>query len=222
MENLDLHIYGGEKMAVVGESGCGKTTLSYMLLGFYEPNSGQIEIDGQNIAECSLHSIRDNVGVVQQDVLIFDGTVRYNIMLGNECASEEEMVSACKAAGVYDFIMEMEDGFDTLLGRGGRELSGGQKQRIAIARIYLKNPPIIIFDEATASLDNETEAQIHAAWKKVLEGRTAIVIAHRQSSVMLCDRAAIMKDGCIIQIGSPEEMLRSNDDFRRLFAIQEC
>lgn len=221
-ENLDLHIRGGEKVAIVGESGCGKTTLSYMLLGFYEPRSGQIEIDGQNIAECSLHSIRDKVGVVQQDVLIFDGTVRYNIMLGNESAAEEELIRACKAAGVYDFIMEMEDGFDTVLGREGRELSGGQKQRVAIARTYLKNPPIIIFDEATASLDNETEAQIHEAWKKVLEGRTAIIIAHRQSSVMLCDRAAIMKDGHIIETGAPEELLKDNDDFRKLFAVQGC
>lgn len=219
VENLDLHIRGGEKVAVVGESGCGKTTLSYMLLGFYKPGSGKIEIDGQNLAECSLHSIRDKVGVVQQDVLIFDGTVRYNIMLGNERAAEDELIRACRAAGVYDLIMEMEDGFDTVLGREGRELSGGQKQRIAIARIYLKNPPIIIFDEATASLDNETEAQIHEAWKKVLEGRTAIVIAHRLSSVMLCDRAAIMKDGHIVITGSPEKLLESNDDFRRLFAL---
>lgn len=222
LENLDFHIHGGEKVAIVGESGCGKTTLSYMLLGFYEPQSGQIAVDGQNIAECSLHSIRDKVGVVQQDILIFDGTVRYNIMLGNENATEEELVRACRAAGVYDFIMEMEDQFDTVLGREGRELSGGQKQRIAIARTYLKNPPIIIFDEATASLDNETEAQIHEAWKKVLEGRTAIIIAHRQSSVMLCDRAAVMKNGQIVKTGAPEELLRNNDDFRKLFAIQEC
>lgn len=222
VENLDLHIRGGEKVAIVGESGCGKTTLSYMLLGFYEPRSGQIEIDGQNIAGCSLHSIRDKVGVVQQDVLIFDGTVRYNIMLGNESAAEEELIRACKAAGVYDFIMELEDGFDTVLGREGRELSGGQKQRVAIARTYLKNPPIIVFDEATASLDNETEAQIHEAWKKVLEGRTAIIIAHRQSSVMLCDRVAMMRDGRIIRTGTPEELQSSDDDFRKLFAIQGC
>lgn len=222
VENLDLHIRGGEKVAVVGESGCGKTTLSYMLLGFYEPQAGQIEIDGQDITGCQLHSIRDKVGVVQQDVLIFDGTVRTNIMLGNESATEEELVRACKAAGIYDFIMEMEDQFDTVLGRDGRQLSGGQKQRIAIARTYLKNPPILIFDEATASLDNETEAQIHEAWKKVLEGRTAIIIAHRQSSVMLCDRVAMMKDGHIARTGEPEDLRRSSEDFRRLFAIQEC
>lgn len=219
IENLDLHICGGEKVAIVGESGCGKTTLSYMLLGFYEPKAGVIEIDGQNIAECSLYSLRDKIGVVQQDVLIFDGTVRYNIMLGNQEATEEELIRACKAAGVYDVIMEMEDQFETVLGRDGRQLSGGQKQRIAIARTYLKNPPILIFDEATASLDNETEAQIHEAWQKVLEGRTAIVIAHRQSSVMLCDRVALLKDGHIVETGSPEELQRSSENFRTLFAI---
>lgn len=221
MEGLDLHIRGGEKVAIVGESGCGKTTLSYMLLGFYEPQAGIIEIDGQNIAECSLRSLRDNIGVVQQDVLIFDGTIRYNIMLGNETATEDELIRACKAAGVYEFVMELEDRFETMLGRNGRQLSGGQKQRIAIARTYLKNPPILIFDEATASLDNETEAQIHEAWQKVLEGRTAIVIAHRQSSVMLCDRVALLKDGHIVGTGSPQEMQRNSDDFRTLFAISE-
>lgn len=219
IENLNLRIRGGEKVAIVGESGCGKTTLSYMLLGFYEAQSGQIEIDGQNIAECSVRSLRDNIGVVQQDVLIFDGTVRYNIMLGNPNATEEELIRACKAAGVYDVIMEMENQFETVLGREGRQLSGGQKQRIAIARTYLKNPAILIFDEATASLDNETEAQIHEAWKKVLEGRTAIVIAHRQSSVMLCDRAALLKDGHIAETGAPEELLKHSDCFRTLFAI---
>lgn len=221
IDKLDLHIRGGEKVAIVGESGCGKTTLSYMLVGFYEPQAGSIEIDGQNIAEHSLHSLRDNIGVVQQDVLIFDGTIRYNIMLGNENATEEELIRACKAAGVYEFVMEMEEQFETMLGRNGRQLSGGQKQRVAIARTYLKNPPILIFDEATASLDNETEAQIHEAWQKVLEGRTAIIIAHRQSSVMLCDRVALLRDGHIVETGSPEELQRDSEDFRTLFAISE-
>ena len=120
IDKLDLHIRGGEKVAIVGESGCGKTTLSYMLLGFYEPQAGSIEIDGQDIAECSLHSLRDKIGVVQQDVLIFDGTIRYNIMLGNETATEEELIRACKAAGVYEFVMEMEEQFETCLaGMGG-------------------------------------------------------------------------------------------------------
>lgn len=221
LENFNLHVHAGEKIAVVGESGCGKTTLSYMLLGFYEPHSGQIKIDGKDIAQCSLESVRKNIGVVQQDVLIFDGTIRYNIMLGNENATEKDLIRVSKAAGVYDFVMEMEEQFETVLGRKGRQLSGGQKQRIAIARVYLKNPPIIIFDEATAALDNETEKQIHEAWKKMLEGRTAIVIAHRQSSVMLCDKVAIMSEGKIVETGSPEEMKNKSKRFQSLFAIKE-
>ncbi len=221
VDKLDLHIREGEKIAIVGESGCGKTTLSYLMLGFYEPVMGEIKIDGKRISECTLRSIRENIGVVQQDVLIFDGTVRYNITLGNEHVTEDDLIRICKAAGVYDFVMEMEEQFETVLGRNGRQLSGGQKQRIAIARIYLKNPPIIIFDEATASLDNETESQIHEAWKKMLEGRTAIVIAHRQSSVMLCDKAAILSEGRIVETGEPEEMKRNSVRFRSLFAIRE-
>lgn len=219
INNLNLQIRSGEKVAVIGESGCGKSTLCYMMLGFYEPNEGCIEIDGQKLSECSLYSIRDNIGVVQQEVLIFDGTVRHNIMLGNQNASDWDLINACKAAGIYDFIMELDNQFETILGRNGRQLSGGQKQRIAIARIYLKNPPIIIFDEATASLDNETEAQIHKAWRQVLKGRTAIVIAHRQSSVMLCDRAALLSEGKIIESGTPNELEDRCPDFRRLFAV---
>ena len=221
IEHLNLHIGQGEKIAIVGESGCGKTTLSYMLLGFYKPKTGEIRIDGKRISDCTLESIRNNIGVVQQEVLIFDGTIRYNIMLGNENATEEELIRACKAAGVYDFVMEMEDQFETLLGKNGRLLSGGQKQRIAIARIYLKNPPILIFDEATASLDNETELQIHEAWEKILKGRTAIVIAHRQSSVMLCDKVAILSHGRIAETGSPDDMVKNSNRFRTLFAIRE-
>ena len=221
IENFNLDIQPGEKVAIVGESGCGKTTLSYMLLGFYEPKAGKIEIDGKDISECTLESIRNHIGVVQQDILIFDGTIRENIMLANKNATEEELIRVCKAAGVYDFVMEMEEQFETVLGRNGRQLSGGQKQRITIARVYLKNPPIIIFDEATASLDNETENQIHEAWKKMLEGRTAIVIAHRQSSVMLCDRVALMSQGKVVESGKPEDMKNNSDRFRSLFAIKE-
>ncbi len=221
IRGFNLHIKHGEKVALVGGSGCGKTTLSYMLLGFYAPQKGKICIDGQDISEYSLCSLRENVGVVQQDVLIFDGSIRYNIMLGNPDAGEEQFIKACKAAGVYEFAMEYEEGFDTILGKKGRQLSGGQKQRVAIARTYLRNPAILIFDEATASLDNETEAMIHQAWKGMLTGRTAIVIAHRLSSVMLCDRVALMEGGRIVETGEPEMMKRSSQRFRSLFAIRE-
>lgn len=221
LDKINFHIKSGEKAAIVGESGCGKTTLSYLMLGFYEPEAGEIRIDGKNISECTLKSIRENIGVVWQDVLIFDGTVRYNIMLGNENATEEDLIRVCRAAGVYDFVMEMDEQFETVLGRNGRQLSGGQKQRIAIARIYLKNPPIIIFDEATASVDNETEIKIHEAWKSILEGRTAIVIAHRLSSVMLCDKGAILCEGRIVEEGRPDDMRQNSDRFKSLFAISE-
>ena len=221
LNNFSMTLKAGEKIAVVGESGCGKSTLAYMLLGFYQPQSGEILIDGKPIQRYTLSSLRENVGIVQQDVLIFDGTVRENIMIGRPDASEEDLIQACKAAGVYDFVMEMEGQFDTKLGRNARKLSGGQKQRIAIARVYLKNPLILIFDEATASLDKETEEQIHMNWEKLLQGRTAIIIAHRQSSVMLCDRVALMRNGKIIEEGKPEQMEKESVAFRTLFAIQE-
>lgn len=219
LHRFSLKIEKGEKIAPAGESGCGKTTLSYLLLGFYNVDKGRIMIDHMDTAACTLESIRSNIGVVQQDVLIFDGTIRYNIMLGNEKATEEEFIKACKAAGVYDFVMEMENKFDTLLGREGRQLSGGQKQRIAIARIYLKDPSIIVFDEATASLDTETEEQIHGAWKEVLKDRTSIIIAHRQSSVMLCDRVVILRGGQVVETGTPRDLEQTSEEFRTLFAI---
>lgn len=219
IRGFDMAVKPGEKVALVGESGCGKTTLAYLLLGFYQPAEGKLRIDGRDISEFTLESIHKNIGVVQQDVLIFNGTVRENIMIGNETATEEEMIAACRAAGVYEFIMELPDGFETLLGTGGRQLSGGQKQRISIARVYLKNPAILIFDEATASLDNETEALIHDAWKSVLKDRTAVIIAHRQSAVELCDRVVMMKDGGVFISGTPAQLKESSEEYRTLFAL---
>lgn len=219
LKGFHLRIKPGEKIALVGESGCGKSTLAYLLLGFYKPSAGTARIDGREISEFSLESVHRNIGIVQQDVLIFDGTVRENIMLGNENATEEEMVAACRAAGVYDFVMELEEGFETVLGTKGRQLSGGQKQRISIARVYLKNPAILIFDEATSSLDNETEALIHDAWASVLKNRTAIIITHRQSAVLLCDEVALMKQGRIVETGTPAWLEKNSEEYRRLFAL---
>lgn len=220
IKEFDLRIEPGQKIALVGESGCGKSTLAYLLLGFYKPSKGVVKIDGKNISDFSLESIHRNIGVVQQDVLIFDGTIRENIMIGNETATEEEMLAACRAAGVYDFVMELEDGFETVLGTRGRQLSGGQKQRISIARVYLKNPAILIFDEATSSLDNETEALIHDAWASVLKNRTAIIITHRQSAALLCDEVALMKNGRIIERGTPPWLEEHSEEYRILFALQ--
>lgn len=221
IDGLNLRINAGEKVAVVGESGCGKSTLTYLLLGFYSAQNGSVMVDGSDISYSTLDSLRREIGVVQQEVLIFDGTLRDNILVGRPDATEDEMIQACKAAGVYDFAMKMEQGFDTHLGKNARKLSGGQKQRISIARAYLKNPTLLIFDEATASLDKETEAQIHENWKQVLEGRTAIVIAHRQSAVMLCDRVVIMENGKIVEERTPEDMIANSQRFKQLFAVKE-
>ncbi len=221
LKGLDLNISSGDRFALVGKSGCGKTTLAYILLGFYQPQCGEIIIDGQKLSECNLKSIRQNIGLVAQDVLIFNGSIKENILLGNKKATDEEIVSACKQVGLWDFITTLPGGLDTVIGTEGMNVSGGQKQRIAIARIYIKNPKIIIFDEATSALDSQTEIEIHNAWKDVLAGRTSIVIAHRQSSVMMCDKAAIIENGKICEIGIPEKMIRESNTFKTLFAIKE-
>ena len=218
---LSLMIKGGEKTALIGKSGCGKTTLAYMLIGFYYPEKGRITIDGQDLKECTLKSIRKNIGLVQQDVLVFDGTIEDNLLLGNPKANKNEIINACVRSGIMDFIQSLPDGLNTIIGSKGVSLSGGQKQRIAIARIYLKNPSILIFDEATSSLDFETEEQIHEAWRQVLKGRTSIIIAHRQSSVMLCPKAAIMESGKIIKVGNPIELSKKDESFRSLFAMKQ-
>ena len=221
LHDFNLHIYSGERIALCGKSGCGKTTFGYMLLGFYQKKKGSITIDGQDIYNCSLGSIRDNIGMISQDVLLFDGSIKENLVLGKPGADDEEVISSLQKAGIWSFVSGLPEGIDTVVGAKGVGLSGGQKQRIAIARIYLKNPRIIIFDEATSSLDAENEEQIHQAWEVMLAGRTSIIIAHRQSSVMLCDRAAMMENGGITELGDPKELERSSQAFRNLFALQE-
>ena len=222
LDNFHLEIKNGEKIALCGESGCGKTTVSYLLAGFYDNYSGNIYIDGQNIKDCSLKSLRQNIGIVSQDVLLFPGTIKENLLLGKQKATTEELRSALEKAGIWDFIESLPDGLDTAIGSMGSGLSGGQKQRIAIARVYLKNPKIIIFDEATSALDDETEKQIHNEWNNVLKGRTAIVIAHRLSSVLLCDKAYIMENGHITAQGNPEELKNTSELFSHLFALKEA
>ena len=221
LNDFSLHINSGERIAIVGESGCGKSTLINLILNFYNSEKGSIFVDGQDLSKYSLQSIRENIGVVQQDIYIIDGTIRENILLGRLDATDSEIEEACKNAEIYDFIDSLENGLDTKLGVNGRQISGGQRQRIAIARIYLKNPQIIIFDEATSALDTKTEEQIHEAWKKMLSGRTSIVIAHRLSSVMLCNRVSLIKNGIITVSGTPQELYYNNADFRKLFAIGE-
>lgn len=217
--DFNLDIEGGHKIALVGKSGSGKTTLAYMLVGFFQPNHGSIEIDGKKINDCSLQTIRQNIGIVQQEVLIFDGTIRSNLALGKKEATDEEMILACEKAGLAEYINSLEQGLDTIIGSEGIGLSGGQKQRIAIARIYLKNPKIIIFDEATSALDKETESYIHESWNKLLAGRTSIVIAHRISSVMLCDKTVLIENGKLLEYGDTKDLLENSIAMKELFAI---
>ena len=220
LENFSLNIQSGEKIALCGESGCGKTTVSYLLAGFYDNFIGNIYIDKQDIKECNLKSLRQNIGIVSQDVLMFARTIKENMLLGKPSANDDEIYAALEKAGILAHIKTLDEGINTTIGSFGEGLSGGQKQRIAIARIYLKNPKIIIFDEATNSLDQETEEQIHQQWQDVLKGRTAIVIAHRLSSVMLCDKAYIMENGKIVDCGEPNKLKDESSIFSHLFAIE--
>lgn len=220
VKDLSFHLRKGEKLALVGESGCGKSTIAYLILGFYKPQNGTIKINGRDIREYSISSLRKNIGMVQQEVWIFDGTVRDNLLLGKKDIGDDELISALIAASAYDFINEMEQGLSTILGKNSRQLSGGQKQRIGIARVYLKKPALLLFDEATSALDAHTEELVHTNMMSELQERSAIVIAHRKSAVMLCDRVLMMKDGRIIQTGTPNEMERDSEDFRSLFAIK--
>ncbi len=194
-QDFHLTIQSGERVALTGESGSGKTTLAYLLLGFYQAQSGIIRIDGHDLSKCTLKSIRSQLGLVAQDVFLIPGTIAENICLGNRHASKKQLESVCRQAGLWDFVLTLPNGLDTVIGSCGRELSGGQKQRIAIARIYLKNPKILIFDEATSALDSDTEAQIHKAWESVLQNKTVLVISHRPSSLALCHCVVNVKGG---------------------------
>ncbi len=218
LNNLTFAIGNGERFALIGKSGSGKTTLAYLLAGFYRPQNGEIIIDGQKLSDCTLKSIRNNIGIISQDIVIFDGSIRYNLLLSNRNATEADIISACKQANIWEYINTLPEGLNTIIGKKGMGLSGGQKQRIAIARIYLKNPKIIIFDEATSSLDSETEEQIHSSWESILQNRTSIIIAHRKSSVMLCNQCALIENGVLVGQGNPQDLMEHNESFKALFA----
>ena len=205
--NLNLDIHAGEKIAIVGPSGGGKTTLCNLIPRFYNIDQGEILLDGENIHHYTLKSLRRNIGMVQQDVYLFSGTVYENIAYGKDNATRQEVEEAAKQAGAHEFIMALKDGYDTYVGERGVKLSGGQKQRISIARVFLKNPPILIMDEATSALDNESEFQVAQSLEALAKGRTTITIAHRLSSIRNSDRILVLTEEGIVEEGNHESLL---------------
>ena len=220
LRDVSLDIRAGETIAVVGPSGGGKTTLCQLIPRFYEVSGGAIFVDGKDIRHVTQQSLRSNIGIVQQDVFLFADTVLENIRYGRPDASFEEVVEAAKRAEIYDDIMQMPEGFDTFVGERGILLSGGQKQRISIARIFLKNPPILILDEATSALDSITEAKIQRAFDELARGRTTLIIAHRLSTIHAANRVIVVADGVIQEQGTREELLARDGVFAQLYRTQ--
>lgn len=220
LNDISLSVKAGETIAFVGPSGAGKTTLCSLLPRFYETKAGSIEIDGVDIREMKLESLRSQIGIVQQDVFLFSGTIRENISYGKLDATDEEMLEAAKRAQLEDFIKTQPQGLDTVIGERGVKLSGGQKQRLAIARMFLKNPPILILDEATSALDTETEVAIQQALAELSKGRTTLVIAHRLATIKNADRIMVVTKDGIAEEGNHEELIESDGIYRRLHVAQ--
>jgi ATP-binding cassette subfamily B protein len=220
LKNISLNIKVGEYIALVGSSGVGKTTLCSLIPRFYEVNEGEILLDGKNITEIRLGSLRKNIGVVQQDIYLFAGTVADNIRYGKLDASEEEIMEAAKKANAHDFIRALPNGYDTDIGQRGVKLSGGQKQRLSIARVFLKDPPVIIFDEATSALDNESEKAVKDSLEKLTFHRTTLVIAHRLSTVRNAQRIVVLTDNGIDEQGTHEELIALEGTYANLYNMQ--
>ena len=222
LHDVNLTVAPGETVAIVGPSGGGKSTLCQLIPRFYDVSSGSISIDGQDIRDVTQRSIHENIGIVQQDVFLFADTILENIRYGKPDATMEQVVDAAKKAEIFDDIQAMPDGFNTYVGERGTLLSGGQKQRIAIARIFLKNPPILILDEATSALDSVTEAKIQHDFDKLAAGRTTLVIAHRLSTIRNADRIVSISDGVITECGTHDELLKKGGIYAELYKTQNA
>ena len=220
LDNVSLNIEKGKTYALVGPSGGGKTTICHLIPHFYDLTSGEILIDGKDLRNVTRESVRRNIGIVQQDIYLFNASIRDNILYGRLDATEEEIIEAAKRANIHDYIMTLENGYDTQIGERGVRLSGGQKQRLSIARVFLKNPPILILDEATSALDNTTEILIQQALDDLCRGRTTLVVAHRLSTIKNADEIAVIADGKIAEQGTHEELIAKDGIYADLYSLQ--
>ena len=220
VRNLELDIPAGRTLALVGPSGGGKTTLCNLIPRFYDVDAGRITIDGMDIRDMTRASLRRNIGIVAQDVFLFTGTIRENIAYGDLEATDGQIIEAAKKANIHDYIMTLEKGYDTDVGERGVKLSGGQRQRISIARVFLKNPAILILDEATSALDNETEMHIQQALTELSRGRTCIIVAHRLSTIKNADEIAVLAHGEILEKGTHQALMERGGAYAALYAYQ--
>ena len=221
MRHIDLNVPAGAYIALVGSSGGGKTTLCSLIPRFYDVTNGSIKIDGKDIRDVTLKSLRDNIGIVQQDVYMFAGTIYDNISYGKPGATKEEIIEAAKNANAHDFIMSLPQGYETDIGQRGVKLSGGEKQRISIARVFLKNPPILIFDEATSALDNESENIVKESLERLAKNRTTLVIAHRLSTIRNAEKILVLTENGIEESGTHDELMNTNGIYASLYKWNE-
>jgi ABC-type transport system involved in Fe-S cluster assembly fused permease/ATPase subunit len=221
LKNVSFKVPAGQKIAVVGPSGAGKSTLARLIFRFYDVDKGAVRISGQSVAAVTQHSLRRQVGIVPQDTVLFNDSIFYNIQYARPSASREDVMQAARLADIHDFISGLPEGYDTVVGERGLKLSGGEKQRVAIARVLLKDPPILVFDEATSSLDSQSEKNILAALNTISRDKTTLVIAHRLSTIVDADQILVLDQGRVVEQGSHQDLLAHNGAYATLWAIQQ-